>query len=383
MILRKPMWGSEQAADIWALYYYLLYQTVPFEPKDYLPKDNNGYFYYENGERTSKRVYPSKPNIVLDCSPYDILHLISADLCRYLVDGTSTVNREHLRELLTTPVDEDTIRTKHFGFTLSSPPSGIRAQERAWKPVLEKLFNYDKLRGNESFSRLIQLLGFEVCPYCNRSFTTTVQQKDGTYYRQNQVDHYISKSTHPWFALSLLNLIPCCGSCNHKKGTGDDFVLYPYFEEFGVAYRFRTKPLSGLGYLTGELKSEDSFQIVIEQTPGTYLDDQYKQRVRNSIQAFGLSALYRDNHNEYVRKLFEQRFLISEAYLDSLCSSFPTHFKSREEIRHMLYLKSIREDQLDQAPLSKLTHDIDWEIDDLNECNYLRPMIGTKSEADY
>ena len=56
MILRKPMWGSEQAADIWALYYYLLYQTVPFEPKDYLPKDNNGYFYYENGERTSKRV---------------------------------------------------------------------------------------------------------------------------------------------------------------------------------------------------------------------------------------------------------------------------------------------------------------------------------------
>ena len=46
-------------------------------------------------------------------------------------------------------------------------------------------------------------------------------------------------------------------------------------------------------------------------------------------------------------------------------------------------VNTIREDQLDQAPLSKLTHDIDWEIDDLNECNYLRPMIGTKSEADF
>lgn len=142
-------------------------------------------------------------------------------------------------------------------------------------------------------------------------------------------------------------------------------MLYPYFEEFGATYRFRTKPLSSLGYLTGETGSGDAFQIAIEQTPGTLPDDQYKQRVENSIQEFGLAAVYQENHNEYVRKIFEQRFLISDAYLDSLCNSFPTHFKSREEIRHMLYLKSIHEDELEKSPLSKLTHDMDWEIDDL------------------
>lgn len=365
MILQKSKWGSDRAADIWAVYYYLLYQVLPFAPRDYLPKDDHGYYYYDKGDRTSRRIYPSKPNGAINKSLYDLIHPISTDLCQYLFENDSTVNRANLRELLTTTTDEDTIHIKHLDFTLTHPPAGIHSQANAWKPVLTEIFNYSAFSQKELFPKLVQLLGVEVCPYCNRSFTTTVKKKDGTYHRQNQVDHYVSKATHPWFALSLLNLIPCCGNCNQKKGDKTNFVLYPYFEEFGATYRFRTKPLSSLGYLTGETGSGDAFQIAIEQTPGTLPDDQYKQRVENSIQEFGLAAVYQENHNEYVRKIFEQRFLISDAYLDSLCNSFPTHFKSREEIRHMLYLKSIHEDELEKSPLSKLTHDMDWEIDDL------------------
>ena len=147
--------------------------------------------------------------------------------------------------------------------------------------------------------------------------------------------------------------------------TDDGFGLYPYYEEFGAVYRFRTVPLSGLGYLLGEPGTEETFQIEIEQVPGTVLEKDYRKRVEHSISKFGLDVLYRDSHNAYVKRIFEQRFLISDAYLDSLCSSFPDHFKTREDVRRMLYLKPFNEDELDQSPLAKLTHDIDSEINEL------------------
>lgn len=367
MILLKPEWGKEKAEEIWALYYYLLYQVLPFSPSDYLPQDEKGCYYYENGERNTERIYPKHPNKVpmSGTSLYDKIKSISLDLCSYLYNDSSTVNRDHLRELLTTPTDQDTITYRHLEFSLAVPRTGKRAQAKAWKPILTDVFNYNAFSSDPLFPKLIQLLGVEVCPYCNRSFTTTAKKNKKEYQRHNQVDHYISKAIHPWFALSLLNFIPSCGNCNQKKGDDNRFVLYPYYDEFGPSYRFRTVPLSGLGYLLGEPGTEETFQIEIEQVPGTDLDEDYRKRVEHSISKFGLDVLYRDSHNAYIKGIFEQRFLISDAYLDSLCSSFPDHFKTREDARRMLYLKPFNEDELDQSPLAKLTHDIDSEINEL------------------
>lgn len=366
MILQRPEWGGEHAEDIWSLYYFLLYQVLPFEPRDYLPKDEQGYYYYCNGNCHSPRIYPQHPCNTVDDPPYKIIKPISAELCNYLFDNTGTTKRQHLRELLTTPTDENTIHLKHLDFALTSPTAKIRAQSEAWRPVLNKVFNYSSFSTHASFPKLIQSLGVDVCPYCNRSFTTTAKKNDESYHRQNQVDHYISKSTHPWFALSLLNLIPCCGSCNQKKGASSNFVLYPYFEEFGLLYRFRSEPISSLGYLTGGRSTEFDFHLVIEQVSGTVPETGYKKRVENSINEFGLDILYKESHNAFVSKIFEQRFLISNAYLDSLCCSFPDYFTSHEDVRSMLYLRSINTDKLGESPLAKLAHDIEWEIDDLN-----------------
>lgn len=369
MILLKPEWGGEKAKDIWALYYYLLYQVLPFSPSDYLPRDEKGCYYYERGSRKSKRFYPKTPNKAPKSGTplYDQIRCVSLDLCNYLYIDSTTVNRDHLRELLTTATDQDTISNRHLEFSLTESVAGKQEQINAWKPIFTDIFNYEAFRSQSLFPKLIQLLGVEVCPYCNRSFTTTAETSEKTYHRQNQVDHYVPKATHPWFALSLLNFIPSCASCNQKKGADDGFVLYPYYEEFGAAYRFRTVPLSGLGYLLGEPDTEDTFQIEIEQIPGTDLEEDYRNRVEHSISKFGLDVLYRDSHNAYVRRIFEQRFLISDAYLDSLCSSFPDHFKTREDARRMLYLKPFNDDELDQSPLAKLTHDIDSEADELNK----------------
>jgi hypothetical protein len=49
----------------------------------------------------------------------------------------------------------------------------------------------------------IELQG--ICPYC------TVNKPDET-------DHYVAEKEFPEFAVLALNLVPCCASCNKKKG---------------------------------------------------------------------------------------------------------------------------------------------------------------------
>lgn len=367
MILVNPEWGGEKAEDIWALYYYLLYRVLPFSPSDYLPQDEKGFFYYDKGDRHTARIYPMHPNkeFVDTLSLYDQIKSVSVDLCDFLFIDRTTVNRNHLRELLTTPTDQETLSKGYLTFSLTTPKKGKRALAKAWKPILTEIFNYKAFSSEPLFPRLIQLLGVETCPYCNRSFTTTAKINNREYQRHNQIDHYRPKATHPWFALSLLNFIPSCGNCNLRKGNDDSFVLYPYYEEFGTVYRFRTVPLSGLGYLTGQPGSEDTFEVEIEQIPDTMPGESYKKRVEHSIFKFGLDVLYRKSHNAYVKGIFEQRFLICDAYLDSLCASFPDHFKNREDVRRMLYLKPFDENELDKSPLAKLTHDINSEISEL------------------
>ena len=61
MIQIPRPWEGDRAEALWAVYYFLLYKTLPFEPKDYLPKDQNGFYYYKNGDRTKEKVYPDAP----------------------------------------------------------------------------------------------------------------------------------------------------------------------------------------------------------------------------------------------------------------------------------------------------------------------------------
>ena len=164
-----------------------------------------------------------------------------------------------------------------------------------------------------------------------------------TYYRQNQIDHYRSKSKFPWFVLTLPNLIPACGNCNLRKGDDEQYVLYPYQEEFGKQYHFHTTPIWGTGYLTGQAIQQDEFEVKIERnlSAGPASDPDYEKRVQTSIKKFGLDVLYRESHNAYVCAIFEQRYVFNDAYLDTLIDSFPDLFQSRDEVRQLLYISDM------------------------------------------
>lgn len=375
MIRILPPWKGDKAEDIWELYYFLLYSILPFEPGDYLPKDKNGFYYYPDGDRSKGKAYPSAPfrefkltekskmfleqiDKPIPDSLEELIQIVDSDLHCYLYQD-HRVNRKNLIELLTTETDEQTLLSKHLDFKCTS---GLA------KLLLQYVFNYDNFSKKKLFPKLVQLMGIEVCPYCNRSFTSTVKVRNGKYCRQNQIDHYRPKILFPWFALTLPNLIPVCSNCNLRKGDDEEFVLYPYREGFDESYRFRTVPILGIGYLTGQPASLDEFEIHIESKATGDLN--YNTRAQKSIQKFGLDVLYRQSHNAYICAIFEQRYIFDDAYLDSLVDSFPELFKTKEDVRRLLYMKQYTGDKLGFDPLAKLTYDIDDEISRLSTEKY-------------
>ena len=73
---------------------------------------------------------------------------------------------------------------------------------------------YDRLRGQSRHGK---------CPLCAHRDASTL-------------DHYLAKSTHPTFALTPLNLVPSCASCNKNKLdfvplTSVDQTLHPYYDD--------------------------------------------------------------------------------------------------------------------------------------------------------
>ena len=209
------------------------------------------------------------------------------------------------------------------------------------------------------------MLSVNVCPYCGRNFTTTIQKGAKSHARTCQIDHFYPQSKYPWLAVSLLNLIPSCGFCNNKKKDREPDILYPYEEEMGEVYRFRTHPVNDVSYLVGAQNSEESFTVSLELAAPLEIKEipsMFEERIETEISLFKINELY-STHNSYIGNIYRQRYVLGIPYIDSLISSFGDLFHSREEVRAMLYLKRIDNGSIGENPLDRLTRDIDHEID--------------------
>ena len=249
-----------------------------------------------------------------------------------------------------------------------------KTEKETVREAVQFAFNYEGLIGNTTtapgFRNLVKLLDVNVCPYCGRMFTSTVKSENGDFIRTNQVDHYYPKAVYPFHGLSIWNWIPSCGPCNnHKSDDVKGRFLYPYAEEMGDDYRFISHIRSGVGYLIGKPGSEDEFEICLEPTEACLADKgkrYFRACAEYEIEKLGVRALY-SAHGGYIGDIFRQRYVFGDAYQDSLVASFPELFKSRADVRALLYMKSIEAEDIGKAPLDKLTRDIDYEIDTLND----------------
>lgn len=390
MIQFIPLEQRTNYDAIMALYYYMLAMSMPFYPEDIFP----GEFFYEDGDlrknthpvesflsvtnkRPMQRTIQYKtllrryhiiehPNLSMKQRMKNDALLaqriirkasehasVGQSLYHYLYEDPpyyqGHVNRERLQCLLTSYMDADSLCLAKLKF------DGVN------KDDLLQVFRYEKFASMPESVRLLDLLNSPVCPYCNRNFITAVPDEEGT--RQGQFDHYLNKSEYPWFALSLKNLIPACGYCNQNKGRRKELVLYPYKEGMDKHYRFRTRPIHGVNYITGSPLASDEFKVVGEEMLNS-ASHGYEERLHASLKYFHLNELYQ-SHNEYILWIFRQRYIFPDAYLAHICKTFNGLFSSVQEAREMLYMRHLSPECWSEHPLSKLTHDIDEEISEL------------------
>ena len=152
------------------------------------------------------------------------------------------------------------------------------------KGIIKSIFDYKKMTQyyKDVFSALIQMLNVNVCPYCGLSLTSTVNRQKG-FIRANQIDHFLPKDDYPWLALSIWNFIPSCGTCNNIKGNKQTEILYPYKEDVGDAFRFRTHPRGNMDYLTDALNLEHDFDVLLDDMDET-AESEYHKRIKNEIE---------------------------------------------------------------------------------------------------
>jgi len=381
-------------ADILKAYLFLLDKALPFFKKDlYVLAAEK----FELDKNIVQGIFPDQ--LVTDTERQGAVNAeqdiqsYSRGLHTFLYQhtaGDGHINIDRLYELLTVPMIEEVWALKGMTFAVDPP--------REKKPSrLESVFNYKAVsRDKQRMYAFTKELKTEVCPYCNRIFTATVMQQtcsaDGI---RPQLDHFKNKKRYPFFAMSIMNWVPSCGFCNQRKSTQDRKILYPYAEGVGENYLFRTcfsqAETSGghAIYVTGAQEAENNFVIRGEIVPDIpdeaayavrlrYIQEAgqpdifsaskraahkeaYIQRLKESEALFCWVAACQ-HHKSYVLRMFRQNYQFGKEYGASLGRSFSSLFFDPS----LTYLRDIRKEYWGDAPLAKLTHDIDLEIQDYN-----------------
>ncbi|MGF9891395.1 hypothetical protein ABEX78_22290 [Priestia megaterium] len=233
-----------------------------------------------------------------------------------------------------------------------------------YREILERVFNYknfskEKVNGWSAY-KLVTLLGVGVCPYCNRTYTTTLRKTDenGKMTRP-ELDHYYPKFRYQYLGISFYNLIPSCSVCNSSLKNTVDFyrneAIHPYEEEFLNVATFVTD---------FDYSNEDSYKYLLGYSKDFKIgfeiktdDLELKKRIERSIETFDLERMY-NTHQDIVNDLIRNSRIYTKERIEEINKSFPDMFGSEDEILESLFLNYMSPENIGKRPLSKLTQDI-------------------------
>ena len=156
--------------------------------------------------------------------------------------------------------------TKFFGEVTKKELLDVYTEQLVPQGKKARTYIYDKIIGTHLF--------FD-CPSCG-------------FGEIENLDHYLSKSHFPQFAVHPLNLIPSCGPCNKKKGhkvatTAEMQVLNPYIDH-GIFITDR--------WLFAKVEDLDQFKFTYSVRPPSNWDSVSKSRAENHFETFRLSSRY-------------------------------------------------------------------------------------------
>lgn len=217
---------------------------------------------------------------------------------------------------------------------------------------LYKIFRDGRIRKMKNHWGAVCLtykLGLSVCPYCNRNYLIQYENKNKKQKITAEIDHFYDKSTYPFLALSLYNLIPSCSTCNHLKGTKGD-ILYPYefsFDDKGVKFEvdkpsmaFKIKP------------KEEDFEIILKNKKTCIEIEKAVDEV------FYLEEMYKVHKSDVVDIYYKER-IINSNNIDSLKTILKC---SKEDINEIIEDYKGNSNKYHKKPLAKLNKDIREQI---------------------
>jgi hypothetical protein len=242
---------------------------------------------------------------------------------------------------------------------------GLRGNEA--DDLLKRIFAYGYFR-EKALARwdaydLAAKLEVNVCPYCNRQFTTTVRKQNGEGIVRPEFDHFFPQGTHPLLALSLYNLVPCCSTCNSRACKGDDdFCLndnvHPYVEGFGEEGTFTFTPQAlSPGAALPDVADQVKISLNIVPDPD---DPDKKARVEENCRAFNLDVIY-ESHADVVSEILWKGKAYPGGYVEALRHMLDGRL-STDDVNRIILGNYTAEKDLDKRPLAKLTRDIAKEL---------------------
>ena len=114
---------------------------------------------------------------------------------------------------------EDFIRAKPNEMKTWAYNSREKLQFGEFKEIYVKYFSNGVgkyVDGDYNAYRFLELLGVDVCPYCDDEFLDTIEI-DGKKRRTCEIDHFFPKSVYPGLAMCIYNLVPSGQNCNGIK----------------------------------------------------------------------------------------------------------------------------------------------------------------------
>lgn len=217
-------------------------------------------------------------------------------------------------------------------------------------------------------NELIDDVGADVCPYCNRTFIKHVKGKktdeDGNVIEveiKAQLDHFYDKDKYPYLAVSRYNLLPCCPTCNGIGGK--------YREDVSVTRivsPFTLKDTHGMNFkidvgdsgMMAMNKLEKDIKIKIDYPAGSAMN--------NNVNTFNLQKLY-DCHKDYAAELYKiHLFRQTKAYRDFIQTLIgdPSSGICQEDVYRIMTGTYENESYFNKRPLAKFCNDI---LEDLKE----------------
>lgn len=206
-------------------------------------------------------------------------------------------------------------------------------------------------------SEIVEVLGINTCPYCNKNFIDIYVNKSKEKKFNGDMDHYLPKEKYPYLAICIYNLIPVCKSCNHEKGRNAEGKLHfhPYGDSGKLGYSFKTsfdEKNIDLNYIYG---LSDNFKIELDCTGNEFME--------NSKKIFHLEDKY-NNSKSQAKSIIRNAYIYNKRYIRDMLEDYFAENKEfynlnlscEEEIAKVIFDYE-EEDEINR-PLGKLKYDL-------------------------